>query len=69
MSGAAALKALMAMAPVEHRLPLTPAQMRKQITDMRYPAPATKTPAQARAELTRMATPPYETAASIGLDA
>jgi hypothetical protein len=56
----------MATAPVAHRLPLTPAQMRKQLTDMRYPTTRT-TPAQARKQLTDMAIPPYETAESVGL--
>jgi uncharacterized protein len=47
---------------------LTPAKMRKQLTDMRLPKPP-KSAAERRAELTRMAKPMYETAASIGLDA
>jgi hypothetical protein len=70
MSGRQALVSLMAMAnprPTQYK-PVTPAQVRAQLTRMRYPKPA-RTPAQARAELTRMALRPYETAASIGLDA
>lgn len=68
ISGRQALLQLMAMKPVvPQRKPMTHSQRRKMLTDCRYPAPR-KTMSERRAELTRMALPPYQTAAEIGLD-
>jgi hypothetical protein len=65
-SGRQAVLETMAMHPNARREPPpTPAQMRKQLTDMAMPQPAS-TLAERHAELTAMAMP-YQTAASVGL--
>jgi uncharacterized protein len=55
-TGAQALRELMAMAPSDHRTPMTPAQMKRQLTEMAMPCTG-RSAHQARAELTAMALP------------